>query len=52
MLHDTGSYCPPREFHDIRLRPAEREVLRALAAELAAIAALPVHREKAGLWRP
>ena len=32
------------------LLPHDREILRPLAAQFAAIAALPVHREKAGLW--
>jgi len=31
--------------------PADREVLRALAGEIAAIAALPVQRERTELWR-
>ena len=51
MLHDPGSYSPPQRITDIRLKPAEKEVLRRLASELAGIAALPVHREKAELWR-
>ena len=51
MLHDPGSYAPPLAIREIRLLPPEKETLRALAGELAAIAALPVHREKAGLWR-
>jgi hypothetical protein len=51
MLHDPGSYAPPQRFMEIRLKPKEKDVLRALAGEWAAIAALPVHREKAELWR-
>jgi hypothetical protein len=51
MLHDPGSYTPPQKITDIHLKPAEKEVLRSLAFELAGIAALPVHREKAELWR-
>ncbi len=51
MLHDPGSYTPPRRFTDIRLAGAEKDVLKRLGAEIADIAALPVHREKAGLWR-
>ena len=51
MLHDPGSYAPPQRFTEIRLKPGEKDVLRSLAGELAAIAALPVHREKAELWR-
>ena len=34
----------------IQLLPHDREVLRPLAEQVAAIAALPVHREKARLW--
>jgi len=51
MLHDPGSYTPPVDFEEIKLAPAEREVLRRLGTELASIAALPVHKEKAELWR-
>ena len=51
MLHDPGSYSPPQRFTEISLAPAEKEVLRRLGGEIAAVAALPVHREKAGLWR-
>ena len=51
MLHDPGSYTPPQKIREIRLLPVEKETLRGLARELAAIAALPVHKEKAGLWR-
>ena len=34
----------------VSLLPHDREILRPLAAQFAAIAAVPVHREKAGLW--
>ncbi|HYW85471.1 MAG TPA: hypothetical protein VFB30_19625 [Spirochaetia bacterium] len=51
MLHDPGSYSPPQRYTDIRLSAAEKEVLRRLGQETASVAALPVHREKAGLWR-
>jgi len=51
MLHDPGSYSPPQKIREIRLTAAENDVLRRLAADLAVIAALPVHKEKAGLWR-
>jgi hypothetical protein len=51
MLHDPGSYSPPQRFTEISLAPAEREILQRLGGEIAAVAALPVHREKAGLWR-
>ena len=51
MLHDPGSYSPPQRIREIRLDAKEKDVLRALAAETATVAALPVHAEKAGLWR-
>jgi hypothetical protein len=51
MLHDPSNYSPPQEFREIRLQPAEKDLLRSLAGELASIAALPGHQEKAGLWR-
>ena len=51
MLHDPGSYSPPLSIREIRLAQDEKDTLRGLADELARIAALPVHREKAELWR-
>jgi len=51
MLHDPGSYSPPQRYTDIQLTEADRQVLRRLGEETAAVAALPVHREKAGQWR-
>jgi hypothetical protein len=51
MLHDPGSYSPPQKLREIRLQPDEKDALRRLAGELAAIAAQPAHREKAELWR-
>ncbi|MGO9309387.1 MAG: hypothetical protein ACLQDL_10235 [Spirochaetia bacterium] len=51
MLHDPGSYSPPQKIREIRLSPQEKDTLRSLGTELAAVAALPVHTEKAGLWR-
>ncbi len=36
---------------EIRLGPRDREILRALAGQVAEIASLPVHKEKARLWR-
>lgn len=43
MLHDPGSYSPPQRIVDISLGPEEKDVLKRLGQELAAIAALPVH---------
>ncbi|TFG61770.1 MAG: hypothetical protein E4H36_09620 [Spirochaetales bacterium] len=51
MLHDPGSYTPPLELTDIPLTAVEKDTLKKLGQELAGIAALPVHREKAELWQ-
>jgi hypothetical protein len=51
MLHDPSHYEPPPIAHEIRISPEDTETLRTLASELAGYAALPVHREKAVLWR-
>jgi hypothetical protein len=50
MLHDPGSYSPPPQISEITLTSRETDTLRGLAEELANIAALPVHKEKARLW--
>jgi Fe-S-cluster formation regulator IscX/YfhJ len=51
MLHDPGSYTPQADFDELLLSVDEKDVLRRLGTELAAIAALPVHAETAKLWR-
>ncbi len=51
MLHDPSHYEPPPIAEEIRLSPGDRDVLRRLAADVAAIAALPAHRERARLWQ-
>ena len=51
MLHDPSHRPQPITTEDIRLLPAETDVLRRLVDEFAGIAALRVHREKAELWR-
>ncbi len=51
MLHDPSHYEPPPTAHEIRLSPRDTDTLRTLASELAEIASLPVHKEKARLWR-
>lgn len=51
MLHDPSHYVSPSVAEEIRLKQNDREILRRLASELAAVAALPVHREKARLWQ-
>jgi hypothetical protein len=50
MLHDPSHYDAPAEVEEIQLTQQDRDTLRALAEELAAVAALPVHKEKARLW--
>ena len=51
MLHDPSHYEPPPIAEEIELGPRDTDVLRRLAAELAEIAALPIHAEKAKLWQ-
>ena len=51
MLHDPSHYTPPPIAEPIYLSRRDTDILRALASEVAEIAALPVHREKAALWR-
>jgi len=51
MLHDPSHQTPPPQAVEVRLGTADRDVLRRLAGELAAIAALPIHVEKARLWQ-
>jgi len=51
MLHDPGSYSPPLIIDEIRLEADEKEVLRGLGREIAAIAADRVNQERALLWR-
>ena len=51
MLHDPSHYTPMPVAEEVRLTPRDREILRALASELAGLAALPVHTENARLWQ-
>ena len=51
MLHDPSHYEPPPIAEEIKLNRQDTEILRRLASELAEIASLPVHREKARLWQ-
>ena len=51
MLHDPGSYTPPLVIDEIDLEADEKENLRGLGREIAAIAADPVNAERAELWR-
>ena len=51
MLHDPSHYTPPPIAELIHLSPRDKDILRGLAGQVAEIAALPVHEEKAELWR-
>jgi hypothetical protein len=51
MLHDPSHYEPPPIAEEITLGHADTDLLRRLAGQLAEIAALPVHKEKALLWQ-
>ncbi|MCC6127335.1 MAG: hypothetical protein IT426_20425 [Pirellulales bacterium] len=51
MLHDPSHYEPPPIAEEIELPAKDIDILRRLAGELARIAALPVHKEKARLWQ-
>ncbi len=50
MLHDPSHYSPPPLAREIRLSPRDKEILRRLAGEVAEIASLDIHEEKARLW--
>ncbi len=51
MLHDPSHYEPPPIAEEIKLGQADIDVLGRLAGEVAEIAALPAHKEKARLWQ-
>lgn len=51
MLHDPGSETPAPVNQAMNLTTREQDTLKRLVAELAQIAALPVHKAKAELWR-
>ncbi len=51
MLHDPSHHLPPESAEPIVLSDQDKTVLRRLAEQLAAVAALPVQRQKAELWR-
>jgi len=50
MLHDPSHHTPPPVAAEVKLAQHDIDVLRKLASEVADIAALPVHKEKARLW--
>lgn len=51
MLHDPSHHTPPPVANEIKLSAKDREILRSLASEIAEIAALSIHKEKARLWQ-
>ena len=51
MLHDPSHYEPPEEAEPISLGDADKEVLRALASEVASISQDPSHGKNMALWR-
>ena len=51
MLHDPSHYELPPLAEEIKLTPRDTDALRRLASEVAEVASLPVHREKAVLWQ-
>ena len=51
MLHDPSHYEPPAPAEPILLCDSDKATLRKLAEEVAAVAAKPIHRSKAELWR-
>ncbi len=51
MLHDPSHYTLPPIAEPIHLSAQDMDILRGLASQVAEIATLPVHKEKAELWR-
>lgn len=51
MLHDPSHRSPEPIAEEILLPAGDREILRTLASQIAEVAALSVHQEKARLWR-
>jgi len=50
MLHDPSHLVPPPVASEIILSQKDTDILRTLAGQIAEIACLPVHKEKARLW--
>ena len=50
MLHDPSHVPELIVAEEIRISDKDRAILRGLAGELAEIASLPTHQEKARLW--
>ncbi len=51
MLHDPGSQSESQILNDLTLAASDQDVLKHLADQLSAIGILPIHAEKARLWR-
>jgi len=51
MLHDPSHRTPLPVAGEVRLASKDKDILRNLAEDVAQIAALPVHKEKARLWQ-
>lgn len=51
MLHDPSHITPTPAAEEIILSAKEKQILKGLGEEIAKIAALPVQREKAELWK-
>ena len=51
MLHSASNYEAPPLCEEIVLSSRDKDALRRLASEVAEIAALPIHKETARLWR-
>ncbi len=50
MLHDPSHHTSPPVAAEIKLSDKDVDILKSLAGEVAEIASLPVHKEKARLW--
>ncbi len=50
MLHDPSHHTPPPAAEEIKLSGKDIDILRRLAGEVAEIAALDIHKDKAELW--
>ena len=51
MLHDPSCHTPLPVAEEVKLSPKDTDILRRLAGELAEVAALPIHKERAMLWQ-
>ena len=50
MLHDPSHHTPPPVAAEIKLQGKDIDILKSVAGQVAEIASLPVHKEKAKLW--